>query len=498
MKSSLFYLRSLFALLAMGATSIAAAAGLYTAGSTLPFSPNVLSNGGIVVGTSTGSVTTANGSTASSSSYVMTGPNAVGSISLGNTLTDPNSGYQAGLNDFSYVTLSPNGFTDPFPQGWTSFTNFTPVTLNIAPSSAAINLHSGGTVVPAVAFVGVNDNGNVAANLSVPGLEDAPINNEGAVLNLNNNTVTYVNGFVSGLNSSGQIAYTNAQQNFYNQSTGAWSSSPGTLNILNNGSPTQIATLGLGGETAGINSIAQVTGSIVTSNNGSSVAFRTGTNGQTTQLFGTANGISSTGTVINSSGQVGGYVTLASGQTEAFLSTARGGLMIGLGAGSATDNTQVTFLNDSGQAIVWDSTNGMDYLYSAGLLTPLSSLISGFTANQDQVVGFNNSGQILLSDPSLYTPTSASALSSSTLSGLSGTVSISSTAAYQQMAAAQGGITPSSSFYSSPSTSTDTVAMQTISSASSVPGPASLGLLALSALGLITLRRKKALSLMTV
>ena len=82
------------------------------------------------------------------------------------------------------------------------------------------------------------------------------------------------------------------------------------------------------------------------------------------QVFGTANGAASFGTVINSSGQVGGgYITLASGQTEAFLSTARGGLMVGLGAGASTDSTQVAFLNDSGQAIIWDTTSGMDYLY---------------------------------------------------------------------------------------------------------------------------------------
>ena len=109
-------------------------------------------------------------------------------------------------------------------------------------------------------------------------------------------------------------------------------------------------------------------------------------------------------------------------------------------------------------------------------------------------MGFNNSGQILLSDPGLYSPGVGETLSASTLSGLSGAVNNSSTSTFQQVSAAQGGATPTSTFYTDPTASTSSIALGTVGS-SGVPGPATEGLLLLAALGVLGLRKRNKLSI---
>lgn len=241
---------------------------------------------------------------------------------------------------------------------------------------------------------------------------------------------------------------------------------------------------------------------------GNTRAFRTGANGSGATVFGTGPGVSSFGNAINNAGQVGGYVTLASGQTEAFLTTAHGGLLVGLGVGAASDSTQVDFLNNLGQAIVDDTTSGVWYFYSAGVMVPVTSL--GAAAN-DPVVGFNDAGQILFQDPQLYTPTESDWGLASNLEQVSGALDITGTAAYASFVAAQANLVPDSGFFTDPVHSTDAVNTQHIAGVGdpsnlqpvvqtpadfvpptgSVPEPASLGLLGLGA-GVAALCRRRA------
>lgn len=348
-------------------------------------------------------------------------------------------------------------------------------------------------------FLGYTSSGSLVGNLNF-GYDQSNFGQDvGAITNGTTTTYTQLDTF-TGMNASGNIAITG-----YNIIGG----SPGhNMFEYNNGSVVQLSDLGYGGITTGVNSTGQVTGGLfqamsqmnppnyqtlnLTGITGTDniysvgVAFKTGANGVGTQAFGTANGVESQGTVINSAGQVGGYIVLANNQTEAFLSTARGGLMVGLGAGAATDSTTVAFLNDNGQAIIYDSTTNTYYLYSAGVIVPVSSLTNG---NTSAVIGFNNNGDIILQDPTYYTVSSASDLSASTLSGLSGAVSLSSTSVYQAVSAAQGGATPTSTFYTDPAASTSTISLTSVGG-SGVPGPATGALLALALLGSVLARRK--------
>ena len=458
-----------------------------------------------------------------SPNYFLSGTNGNTGSAVSLNTSANSSSFDPGLSSFSF---------NPTVLNSASFNYQSPSILNVSTSSIG-GQQAGGdpdftsTFFPTSGFNSLNDNNQIAANFYIQGQADGPYRGYSTgIANLNNNTVTVIGGSaVYGLNSSG-IAVINYQQtSITNASTGTSSQVGGAIALVNTntGALATVQSLGYGGltvtdrwlgqfsgtptnqqafnDSSGINATGQVTGGLYTSalttgstlGVGNTLAFRTGSNGAGTRLFGTANGISSMGTAINSSGQVGGYITLASGQTEAFLSTARGGLMVGLGAGASTDSTTVEFLNDSGQAIVLDSTTGIYYLYSAGYIVSVSSLtgqqetVSNGQCTANCVVGFNNLGQILLDGSTLLTPTSSNWSSATAMSTYSGATLISSTSQFSSIASAQNGITPTSTFYTDPSTSTSTIATQSVST----PGPATIGLmlLALMTLGGISLKR---------
>ena len=469
--------------------------------------------------------------------YFLSGTNGSTSSSVSLNTASTSSQYSPGLSVFSY-----SQFVSPWSNG--SYNTPNPLTGPMQTTDPGENGD------PSIAAANsINDNGQIAANLYMQGQQDGLYEgNFAGIANLANNTVTLIGGGASvyGLNSSGVAVFNygiastagTTTYNVYGQAaTNTYSEIGGAIELVNSntGAVTTVQGLGYGGSTpttnyfgnisgdatyqqafndsSGINAYGQVTGGFYTSTlqtdtinystgtntidsqgSGATRAFRTGDNGSGTQVFGTANGISSMGTAINSSGQIGGYITLSTGQTEAFLSTARGGLMVGLGAGASTDSSTVEFLNDNGQAIVYDSTTGIYYLYSAGYIVPVSSLTglqetvsSSGQCTANCVVGFNNLGQILLDGNTLLSPTSSSWGSATTMSTYSGATLISSTSQFSSIASAQNGTTPTSTFYTDPSTSTSTITTQSVST----PGPATIGLmlLALMTLGGISLKR---------
>lgn len=515
------------ALALLSLSNISYAQNAYTSGSA-PGAVYALSQQGRVIYSTPSSYYSPN--------YFLSGTNGNTSSAVSlNTpaISSPYFSSDPGLSSFSF---------DPSAVNYASFNYQNPAIFNVPSSSIGGSQAAGDPDLTGFfsgsGFNSLNDNNQIAANFYIQGQTDTPYEGYSAgIANLSNHTVTIIGGSaVYGLNSSG-IAVINYQQtSITNSSTGAGSSIGGAIALVNTntGALTTVQGLGYGGltvtnnlegnfsgtsttqqvfnDSSGINATGQVTGGLYTSalqtytinyatgtttidSNGSGAtrAFRTGDNGSGTQMFGTANGISSMGTAINSSGQVGGYITLASGQTEAFLSTARGGLMVGLGAGASTDSTTVEFLNDNGQAIIYDSTTGIYYLYSAGYIVPVSSLtgqqetVSSGQCTANCVVGFNNLGQILLDGNAMLTPTSSNWGSAAAMSAYSGATLISSTSQFSSIASAQNGTTPSSAFYTDPSTSTSTIAAQSVST----PGPATIGLmlLALMALGGINLKR---------
>ncbi len=110
--------------------------------------------------------------------------------------------------------------------------------------------------------MGINDSGQIAANVFVGGMADAPVEGTlGAIANYSAGTVTYLGGDtqITGFNSSGDAAYIQAtspaygspeQLKFYNSSTGA---------------VTNITDLGFSGLTGGVNDTGQVTGGLFVS-----------------------------------------------------------------------------------------------------------------------------------------------------------------------------------------------------------------------------------------
>lgn len=303
-----------------------------------------------------------------------------------------------------------------------------------------------------------------------------------------NGTVTWLQNTSSARGLSDNGAYVAFEQAY--PSTTVYSA---IYSIANN-TTTIIQDGGLQDTISGVNNTGQATGYVLNPVTYYSNAYRTGADGSSVQLFGTANGVSSDGLAVNDNGQIGGFITLASHQTEAFITTARGGLLVGLGAGAPTDSTQVDFLNNNGQAIIYDSTTSIYYLYSAGYVVPVSSvtgapeIASSNGCAQNCVAGLNNNGQILLSDPTLYSLTSASALSASAMASYSNSTLISTTSTFQAVSTAQGGATPTSTFYSDPAASTSTISTSSLQTG--VPEPDTLGLLALAAFAMLIVRKR--------
>jgi len=471
--------------------------------------------------TQNGSVLGYENNTNGTQSLYLTGANG-GSpvVSLGGTTAGP------------YGPYGPMSSSGPFATGYS--TPAAAGTARVASSAPGLSFSSSFATL-----VGANDSGAVAANASYY------TGTSGVVLN-SNGSLTSVGGLIAGINASGAVVFSTSNTALGGKNialttvpssllpvvesvltpipggTYMWAGSEtigaGTSYVLAGGSltPSAVADLGYGSRANALNASAQVTGAIyngpiaaradyieqlvggVDMGNWSypsfslaginGQAFRTGANGAGVTLFGTGGGIASVGTAINDAGQVGGDITLAGGQTEAFITTATGSLMVGIGAGAPGDSTTVAYLNDLGQAIIEDNTRDSFFLYSDGEVVALTSL--GAPA-YDQVVGFNDAGQILLADPELLSPVTPVV----SLASIAGAYANSSTGAYAAVAGAEG-YAPTASFDANPTHSTDgAFAPYTPGSSpgggSPVPAPGVLGLLGAGFAMLLGARRRK-------
>jgi probable HAF family extracellular repeat protein len=108
---------------------------------------------------------------------------------------------------------------------------------------------------------------------------------------------------------------------------------------------------------------------------------------------------------LNNEGQVVGYSTTSSGDTDAFLYS--NGTMTNLGILAGDTDSAATGINDSGQIVGYSGTtstfanyngvpnpgyNGTAFLYSGGTMTDLSTSVGGTSS---AATGINNSGQVV-------------------------------------------------------------------------------------------------------
>jgi len=457
----------------------------------------------------------------------ITGPNGVGQTVFGSTFT-----YNAGGN-----YGASNGYdVDPYTG------TFTPVAIGATGIASNINnLYSdldegsGGQGITGAVYSTVTGLVTYTGN----GTQVAAINASDAVTGTlySNASGSGLGGFYS--QNSTTVAYsqyasavgpslpTGVQQAPIYESAGATSEIGGKLASGQGGrsqvlTPTVISTLGYGGNGVALNATGQVVGNdfmaaqtciggygaqcqngyfttpnteaFVTAANGGAVTYLGAT-------IGTTVGVSSTATSVDNAGAVGGYITLADGQTQAFISDpGSSNALVAVDTPDDTggyDYTQTLFLNNAGQAVIWDqSTNtywldngGTDYLVSS--LFASSAIPSGDYING--VAGLNDAGEILINvvnaagvDPAVL------GIQSGAFDPTQGT-NLELTAQYVNYQA-EGGVAPSTPYFMTPpppptcpsgdtGTYPDCTAPVTPPS-SDVPEPTSVGLMGLGLLAI--------------
>ena len=145
----------------------------------------------------------------------------------------------------------------------------------------------------------------------------------------------------------------------------------------------------------GINNSGQIVGA-VTDSSGHTQAFLY--SGGVMTSLGTLPGyVGSVATAINDNGQIVGYAVDASGQKEeAFLYS--GGVMTGLGAPPGYTNSAATAINNRSQIVGSAPWVGGGFLYSAGQMYDLNTLVANAPATLYWATGINDSGQIVAAD----------------------------------------------------------------------------------------------------
>ena len=198
----------------------------------------------------------------------------------------------------------------------------------------------------------------------------------------------------TGINDSGQVVGWSATASGKNE---AFLYSGGVMTGLLPGYVASVAN--------GINNSGQIVGA-VTDSSGHTQAFLY--SGGVMTGLGTLPGYAwSAATAINNKGQIVGYAVDASGQKEeAFLYS--GGVMTGLGAPPGYTNSAATAINNRGQIVGSAPEFGVPpFLYSAGQMCDLNTLVANAPTPLGWASGINDSGQIVATgwgDVYLLTP----------------------------------------------------------------------------------------------
>ena len=157
---------------------------------------------------------------------------------------------------------------------------------------------------------------------------------------------------------------------------------------------------GAGGNNAnGINASGEVTGSMSISQNGSKSDHAYLFDGLATHDLGTLPGyVDSSGSQVNSTGEVAGWAYSTGGIYRAFLYDGTTMMDLGTLGGPGSFSSA---LNDAGDVVGWSDTSagGQDAFVDAnGQMEDLNALIpSGSGIHLDDAVGINDSGQIIAS-----------------------------------------------------------------------------------------------------
>lgn len=252
MKSMRFYLKTLFCLLTVGFSGLAAAGSVYGPSTGLSFTPGALSNNGAVVGgtiSSSGILPT--GCTGSNChslvtyDYYLTGNNATNAQQISTfTMYEGSSTSQHTTPSGDYA-ISTNNF------GWNLSAPVETGPVNPIPSSCG----SGCSITaPVMSFVGVNDNGIIVGNADFIG-SDVPLQGTyGSVVNTAADTMTLVNGAVTGLSSTNFVSLNGPSNTF-----------PGVARLLTPSNQLVTTTdLGYGSVSYGVNATGQLVGAAMT------------------------------------------------------------------------------------------------------------------------------------------------------------------------------------------------------------------------------------------
>ncbi len=215
MRSFKFYFKYLLAFLAVSIPGLTMAQNAYQVGATLPFTPQALNDNGQVLGSSTTSTMKYYSGYGYAGSrtvdYYLTGSDGANPTAVG-TVTSSVSPSGSSVSSASGTLAVEVSNSSPIPVGdfsWTGPSGFSQTEpTNPNPSTCLTGCAITG---PSMSFVGLNNNGIAAGNADFTG-SDVPLEGTwGSIVNFNTHDMTLFHGTLTGLSSSGGVAFNNTQ-----------------------------------------------------------------------------------------------------------------------------------------------------------------------------------------------------------------------------------------------------------------------------------------------